>query len=242
MERNTVRYLIHQREVPTKVNFDSFLQLRKEQTSSSVHQPEDSPVGTPLLERPLVDGDGGEEAGEDSPKELVDQTKEPNVCVWVINTGVWSHNSDKEEFGCAFRLAQEGIYTLFHYIRSRMITISVEDIKILLTQENPYLNKLEDDAHQQAKKIEMGSIVLKYRPDSSNPDGPQCPIELCGWRGKTSIRAFVPRNERFHYLSFEVFRNKQEPGPREGEEEVETENGNKNDSIKEELKVEVTST
>lgn len=83
MERNTVRYLIHQREVPTKVNFDSFLQLRKEQTSSSVHQPEDSPVGTPLLERPLVDGDGGEEAGEDSPKELVDQTKEPNVCVWV---------------------------------------------------------------------------------------------------------------------------------------------------------------
>ncbi|XP_021415802.1 RNA cytosine C(5)-methyltransferase NSUN2 [Oncorhynchus mykiss] len=59
------------------------------------------------------------------------------------------------------------VSTLFPYIRSRMIIISVEDIKILLTQENPYLNKLEDDAHQQAKKIEMGSIVLKYRPDSS---------------------------------------------------------------------------
>lgn len=30
------------------------------------------------------------------------------LCVLqVINTGVWSHNSDKEEFGCAFRLAQE---------------------------------------------------------------------------------------------------------------------------------------
>uniref|UniRef100_A0A4W5MCI3 tRNA (cytosine(34)-C(5))-methyltransferase n=1 Tax=Hucho hucho TaxID=62062 RepID=A0A4W5MCI3_9TELE len=112
----------------------------------------------------------------------------------VINTGVkvWSRNSDGEEFGCAFRLAQEGIYTLFPYIRSRMITVSVEDIKILLTQENPYLSKLEEDAHQQAKKIGMGSIVLKFRPDNSNPDGPQCPIELCGWRGKTSIRAFVP--------------------------------------------------
>uniref|UniRef100_A0A8C8MA41 SAM-dependent MTase RsmB/NOP-type domain-containing protein n=1 Tax=Oncorhynchus tshawytscha TaxID=74940 RepID=A0A8C8MA41_ONCTS len=139
------------------------------------------------------------------------------LCVLqVINTEVyvWSLNSDKEQFGCAFRLAQEGIYTLFPYIRSRMITISVEDIQILLTQENPYLNKLEDDAHQQAKKIEMGSIVLKYR----NPDCPQCPIELCGWRGKTSIRAFVPRNERFHYLRMlgvEVFRNKQGPGPRE---------------------------
>ncbi|KAL0165477.1 hypothetical protein M9458_037321, partial [Cirrhinus mrigala] len=35
---------------------------------------------------------------------------------------------------------------------------------------------------------------------------------LCGWRGKTSIRAFVPRNERLHYLRMvgvEVFRDKQ---------------------------------
>lgn len=45
-----------------------------------------------------------------------------------------------------------------------------------------------------------------------NPAEPQCPIQLCGWRGKTSIRAFVPRNERFHYLRMlgvEVFRDKQ---------------------------------
>ena len=53
---------------------------------------------------------------------------------------------------------------------------------------------------------------------------PQCPIELCGWRGKTSIRAFVPRNERFHYLRMlgvEVFRDKsgQRGAPREGGEE-----------------------
>ncbi|KAJ0054863.1 hypothetical protein NL108_006284, partial [Boleophthalmus pectinirostris] len=85
----------------------------------------------------------------------------------VINTGVkvWSRNSDGEEFGCAFRLAQEGIYTVQPYIRSRMITVSVEDIKVLLTQENPYLSKLQDDAHAQAKKIGMGSIVLKYIPN-----------------------------------------------------------------------------
>uniref|UniRef100_A0AAQ5XLV9 tRNA (cytosine(34)-C(5))-methyltransferase n=1 Tax=Amphiprion ocellaris TaxID=80972 RepID=A0AAQ5XLV9_AMPOC len=120
----------------------------------------------------------------------------------VINTGVkvWSRNSDGEEFGCAFRLAQEGIYTLQPYIRSRIIRVSVEDIKVLLTQENPFLSKLEDDAHAQAKKMGMGSIVLKYIPNANNPAEPQCPIQLCGWRGKTSIRAFVPRNERFHYL------------------------------------------
>lgn len=31
--------------------------------------------------------------------------------------------------------------------------MSVEDIKVLLTQENPFLSKLESDAHAQAKKI-----------------------------------------------------------------------------------------
>ncbi|XP_010733993.3 RNA cytosine C(5)-methyltransferase NSUN2 [Larimichthys crocea] len=146
----------------------------------------------------------------------------------VINTGVkvWSRNSDGEEFGCAFRLAQEGIYTLQPYIRSRIIRVSVEDIKVLLTQENPFLSKLEDDAHAQAKKLVMGSIVLKYIPNPNTPAEPQCPIQLCGWRGKTSIRAFVPRNERFHYLRMlgvEVFRDKQGLGQKlkdEGKEEV----------------------
>lgn len=47
---------------------------------------------------------------------------------------------------------------------------------------------------------------------SRDLNAPQCPIDLCGWRGKTSIRAFVPRNERLHYLRMvgvEVFRDKQ---------------------------------
>ncbi|XP_056154296.1 RNA cytosine C(5)-methyltransferase NSUN2 [Lampris incognitus] len=144
----------------------------------------------------------------------------------VINTGVkvWSRNSDGEEFGCAFRLAQEGIYSLHPYIRSRVITVGMEDVKVLLTQENPFLSKLQDDAHAQAKKMGMGSIVLRYQPNPNNPAEPQCPIELCGWRGKTSIRAFVPRNERFHYLRMlgvEVFREKPglSQGRREGEKE-----------------------
>ncbi|XP_006635991.2 RNA cytosine C(5)-methyltransferase NSUN2 [Lepisosteus oculatus] len=131
----------------------------------------------------------------------------------VINTGVkvLSRNNDGEEFGCAFRLAQEGIYTLFPYINARIINVGVEDIKVLLTQENPFLSKLCDEAHAQAKQIAMGSIVLRYTPDPEKPDSPQCPIVLCGWRGKTSIRAFVPKNERFHYLRMlgvEVFRER----------------------------------
>lgn len=50
-------------------------------------------------------------------------------------------------------LSHQGIYTLQPYIRSRIIQVSVEDIKVLLTQENPFLSKLQEDAHAQAKKI-----------------------------------------------------------------------------------------
>uniref|UniRef100_UPI00398EE944 RNA cytosine C(5)-methyltransferase NSUN2 isoform X2 n=1 Tax=Pristiophorus japonicus TaxID=55135 RepID=UPI00398EE944 len=135
----------------------------------------------------------------------------------VINTGikVLSRNNDGEEFGCAFRLAQEGIYTINPYINGRIIKISVEDVMVLLTQENPFIGKLTSEPQKQAKKLNMGSIVLKYEPDPLNIEGPKCPIVLCGWRGKNSIRAFVARNERFHYLRMlgvEVFRDKKNPG------------------------------
>uniref|UniRef100_A0A8C6QQ69 tRNA (cytosine(34)-C(5))-methyltransferase n=1 Tax=Nannospalax galili TaxID=1026970 RepID=A0A8C6QQ69_NANGA len=120
----------------------------------------------------------------------------------VINTGikVWCRNNGGEEFDCAFRLAQEGIYTLYPFIKSRIITVSLEDVKVLLTQENPFFRKFSSETFSQVKDLAKGSIVLKYEPDTTNPDALQCPIVLCGWRGKASIRTFVPKNERFHYL------------------------------------------
>ncbi|KAI1243167.1 tRNA (cytosine(34)-C(5))-methyltransferase, partial [Lamprotornis superbus] len=131
----------------------------------------------------------------------------------VINTGikVWSRNSDGEQFGCAFRLAQEGIYTLYPFIHARIISVCIEDVKILLTQENPFLSKFSSETQKKVKDMAMGSIVLKYDPDPEKPHDLQCPIVLCGWQGKTSLRAFVPKNERLHYLRMmgvEVFKAK----------------------------------
>ncbi|NXU56471.1 NSUN2 methyltransferase, partial [Turnix velox] len=142
----------------------------------------------------------------------------------VINTGikVWSRNSDGEQFGCAFRLAQEGIYTLYPFIHARIINVCIEDVKILLTQENPFLSKFSSETQKKVKDMAMGSIVLKYDPDPKKPDDLQCPIVLCGWQGKTSLRAFVPKNERLHYLRMmgvEVFKAKR----KEEESESKTE-------------------
>ncbi|KAJ1203524.1 hypothetical protein NDU88_007309 [Pleurodeles waltl] len=133
----------------------------------------------------------------------------------VINTGikVLCRNNDGEQYGCAFRLAQEGIYTLYPFINARIVTVSVADIKVLLTQENPFFSKFSKTTQMHTKDLPMGSIVLKYDPDPELADTLQCAIVLCGWRGKTSIRSFVPKNERLHYLRMmgvDVFREKRE--------------------------------
>ncbi|KAM7176598.1 RNA cytosine C(5)-methyltransferase NSUN2 [Macrochelys suwanniensis] len=149
----------------------------------------------------------------------------------VINTGikVWSRNSDGEQFGCAFRLAQEGIYTLYPFINARIINVCIEDVKVLLTQENPFLSKFSSETHKWVKDLAMGSIVLKYEPDPSKPDTLQCPVVLCGWHGKTSLRAFVPKNERLHYLRMmgvEVFKAKR----KEEDFESKTEEGDQDNT------------
>ncbi|XP_015282566.1 PREDICTED: tRNA (cytosine(34)-C(5))-methyltransferase [Gekko japonicus] len=157
-------------------------------------------------------------------KEIRDVLLNNSEKLKVINTGikVWCRNSDGEQFGCAFRLAQEGIYTLYPFINARIVTISLGDVKVLLTEENPFLHKLSSEVQSQVKEMAMGSIVLKYEPDPNQPETLQCSIVLCGWLGKTSIRAFVPKNERLHYLRMmgvEVFRAKRKEDG-EGKAEV----------------------
>lgn len=50
-------------------------------------------------------------------------------------------------------LFTQGIYTLYPFINSRIITVSIEDVKILLTQENPFFRKLSSETYSQAKDL-----------------------------------------------------------------------------------------
>lgn len=47
----------------------------------------------------------------------------------------------------------QGIYTLYPFINSRIITVSMEDVKTLLTQENPFFRKLSSEAYSQVKDL-----------------------------------------------------------------------------------------
>lgn len=50
---------------------------------------------------------------------------------------------------------------MYPFINSRIITVSMEDVKILLTQENPFFRKLSSEAYSQAK--DMGKQFVLHR-------------------------------------------------------------------------------
>merc|ERR1719203_1340267 len=46
-------------------------------------------------------------------------------------------------------------------------------------------------------QIETGSVALVFE---EKRDDYLLKVEFVGWKGKTSLRAYVPKNERIHYL------------------------------------------
>ncbi|KAL3860582.1 hypothetical protein ACJMK2_010684 [Sinanodonta woodiana] len=100
---------------------------------------------------------------------------------------------------CEFRIAQEGLPALIPFISGRKVRLTREDIVTVLSQENPFISKLGDQAQAESSKLDPGSTIFYFQPTPSDPE-PTCDILFCGWRGKTSVRSFVGKNERSHYL------------------------------------------
>lgn len=59
----------------------------------------------------------------------------------------------------------QGIYTLYSFINARIVTISLGDVKVLLTEENPFVYKLGNEVQSQVK--EMGEYWLLLWADIS---------------------------------------------------------------------------
>merc|ERR1719481_258289 len=69
----------------------------------------------------------------------------------------------------------------------------------MLSQENPYLTNLGDPAFKQLSSLEPGSCIFVFRPTEKDPE-PDCEMIFCGWKGKMSVRSFVSKHARSHYL------------------------------------------
>jgi len=131
-------------------------------------------------------------------RDVVEHNKEK---VKIINTGVKAFaKCENKGATCDFRLAQEGALSVVPFIGpSRRIHPSKSDLEILLSSEDmdkpPEIENLSKQFQEELVRIETGSVALVYSEPNS-----ALTVEVVGWKGKESVRAYVPRNDRLHYL------------------------------------------
>ncbi|XP_066594185.1 tRNA (cytosine(34)-C(5))-methyltransferase isoform X2 [Prorops nasuta] len=126
--------------------------------------------------------------------------------VKMINTGVKTFvRCDNKNMKCAFRLAQEGMPSIFHYVGdNRKLKVTKEDL-ILLLQNNdpnmpPEIVKLSKETQERLKTFLSGSCILIYEEEEKTDHSYPLKLELVGWRGTMSLRAYVPIHNAIHYL------------------------------------------
>ncbi|XP_076297138.1 tRNA (cytosine(34)-C(5))-methyltransferase Nsun2 isoform X2 [Lasioglossum baleicum] len=127
----------------------------------------------------------------------------------LINTGVKSFTRCDSRTGnknnyFPYRLAWEGLQTFINYIGdSRRVRINKEDLVTLLQNNNPSaapeIVKLHPDIQERLKHLETGSCILIYEEEGSDDPNP-LKLNIVGWRGTMSLRAYVPLIDAIHYL------------------------------------------
>ena len=87
------------------------------------------------------------------------------------------------------------------FMSKRIIHPTLKDLEVLLLSSDvdkpPSHDELSDEIRSQFDKLDTGSLALVYE---EKRQGYSIRLELVGWKGKNSLRAYVPKNERVHYL------------------------------------------
>ncbi|KZC14150.1 PREDICTED: tRNA (cytosine(34)-C(5))-methyltransferase [Dufourea novaeangliae] len=127
----------------------------------------------------------------------------------LINTGVKSfvrcdYKTTSKNMNIPFRLAWEGLQTLINYIGDgRRVWLNKDDLITLLQNNNPMappeIVKLHPDAQERLKNLGTGSCVLVYEEKATENPNP-LKLQIVGWRGTMSLRAYVPVIDAIHYL------------------------------------------
>ncbi len=100
-------------------------------------------------------------------------------------------------------MAQEGSQALIPFLGpDRIIHPTLSDLRVLLAVTDsdlpPSLDQVHKDTKDALEKLPTGPIALNYQGKSE--DGIDIRLDLVGWKGRHSVRAYVPKNERMHHL------------------------------------------
>ncbi|RZC27696.1 tRNA (cytosine(34)-C(5))-methyltransferase, partial [Asbolus verrucosus] len=122
-----------------------------------------------------------------------------------INTGVKAFvRCDNKNMRCAFRIANDGLESIYPYIGdSRKIDIPKDDLIALLLNDDPMKSppiiSLSEVVQKQVENLSPGSCVLIYKEEIENSDVPFI-IHISGWRGTTSLRCYMSQHSTVHLL------------------------------------------
>jgi len=125
--------------------------------------------------------------------------------VKIINAGVKSFaKCENKGATCTFRLAQEGALMTIPFLGKRIIYPTKKDLQTLLLCSDidhpPSLTEMEPETLSQLNALDTGSVAFIYEEKQTGNDLPSIKLEIVGWKGKASVRAYVPKNDRIHYL------------------------------------------
>ncbi|KAH1015496.1 tRNA (cytosine(34)-C(5))-methyltransferase [Dendroctonus ponderosae] len=122
-----------------------------------------------------------------------------------INTGVKAFvRCDNKNMKCAFRVANDGLESIYPYIGNcRKVSIPIDDLITLLTnntpQNSPAIASLSENVQQQVKDLGPGSCILIYT-EKSDDDQNDMQIHISGWRGTSSLRCYTTQHSTVHLL------------------------------------------
>ncbi|XP_017101570.2 tRNA (cytosine(34)-C(5))-methyltransferase [Drosophila bipectinata] len=117
----------------------------------------------------------------------------------IINTGVKTFvRCENRHTIHPYRLAQEGLQTSNAFMGdSRRIQIERDDLVLLLNctdpTKPPSTLELKAETQQRCKELGVGSCILKYVDERFT-------LFVVGWRGTSSLRAYVHKDETIHIL------------------------------------------
>lgn len=117
----------------------------------------------------------------------------------IINTGVKVFaRCEHRNMQCEFRLTNEGLDSIGDVIGDkRRIEVTKQDLISLLEHTNPQnpmdLEVLSECVKKRMDELEPGSCLLLYK-DS------QIMLQVVGWKGAKSLRAYIDLNDSIHML------------------------------------------
>ncbi|KAK4472985.1 hypothetical protein MN116_004183 [Schistosoma mekongi] len=136
--------------------------------------------------------------------------------VKIINTGVRMFSTVEDKQFEGYRLLQDGIEVVDAYIpfssdrRVHLTPNEYCDLVLLLEYEMPLLSLMTESTRRQCENISPGPVLIDYTPNNTgvtNDDHswtsdslPHCRLVFAGWRGAKSLRHYIGRFERLHFM------------------------------------------